>query len=159
MCSQDPSQTCSNVAAYPPVPPLNPILSKAKIHKPQGFQSVLNVRSRISFTARRSSTLRSTHRPSPRNVSPSVFAPGACTCSNVVAARMQTTPRGFEPLRAEPNGFLVHHLNHSVTVSMYQMILGSTRVVAARLLARFHLHDKPMRRYRRAMACSRRGCS
>ena len=27
------------------------------------------------------------------------------------------TPMGFEPLRAEPNGFLVHHLNHSVTVS------------------------------------------
>ena len=25
--------------------------------------------------------------------------------------------RGFEPLRAEPNGFLVHHLNHSVTLS------------------------------------------
>ena len=30
----------------------------------------------------------------------------------------KATPRGFEPLRAEPNGFLVHHLNHSVTVSM-----------------------------------------
>ena len=28
-----------------------------------------------------------------------------------------TTARGFEPLRAEPNGFLVHHLNHSVTLS------------------------------------------
>ena len=28
------------------------------------------------------------------------------------------TPRGFEPLRAEPNGFLVHLLNHSDTVSM-----------------------------------------
>jgi hypothetical protein len=27
------------------------------------------------------------------------------------------TPRGFEPLRAEPNGFLVHLLNHSDTVS------------------------------------------
>ena len=27
------------------------------------------------------------------------------------------TARGFEPLRAEPNGFLVHHLNHSVTLS------------------------------------------
>ena len=25
--------------------------------------------------------------------------------------------RGFEPLQAEPNGFLVHHLNHSVTLS------------------------------------------
>ncbi len=31
---------------------------------------------------------------------------------------VKTTPRGFEPLRAEPNGFLVHHLNHSVTVSL-----------------------------------------
>ena len=29
----------------------------------------------------------------------------------------QTTARGFELLRAEPNGFLVHHLNHSVTLS------------------------------------------
>ena len=31
-----------------------------------------------------------------------------------------TTARGFEPLRAEPNGFLVHHLNHSVTLSMWK---------------------------------------
>jgi hypothetical protein len=29
-----------------------------------------------------------------------------------------STTRGFEPLRAEPNGFLVHHLNHSVTLSL-----------------------------------------
>ena len=28
------------------------------------------------------------------------------------------TPKGFKPSRAEPNGFLVHHLNHSVTLSM-----------------------------------------
>ena len=28
------------------------------------------------------------------------------------------TARGFEPLRAEPNGFLVHHLSHSVTLSV-----------------------------------------
>ena len=33
----------------------------------------------------------------------------------------KTTPKGFEPLRAEPNGFLVHHLNHSVTVSLMVM--------------------------------------
>jgi hypothetical protein len=26
--------------------------------------------------------------------------------------------KGFEPLRAEPNGFLVHHLNHLVTLSL-----------------------------------------
>ena len=30
-----------------------------------------------------------------------------------------TTPRGFEPLRAEPNGFLVHLLSHSDTVSCH----------------------------------------
>ena len=29
----------------------------------------------------------------------------------------KTTPRGFEPLRAEPNGFLVHLLSHSDKVS------------------------------------------
>ena len=28
-----------------------------------------------------------------------------------------TTPRGFEPLRAEPNGFRVHLLSRSDTVS------------------------------------------
>ena len=32
-------------------------------------------------------------------------------------AQEVTTPRGFEPLRAEPNGFLVHLLSHSDTVS------------------------------------------
>jgi hypothetical protein len=31
--------------------------------------------------------------------------------------RSIATARGFEPLRAEPNGFLVHHLSHSVTLS------------------------------------------
>ena len=30
----------------------------------------------------------------------------------------KTTLKGFEPLRAEPNGFPVHHLSHSVTVSL-----------------------------------------
>ena len=34
-----------------------------------------------------------------------------------------STPRGFEPLRAEPNGFLVHHLSHSVTVSLNYICL------------------------------------
>ena len=29
----------------------------------------------------------------------------------------KATPRGFEPLRAEPNGFRVHLLSHSDTVS------------------------------------------
>ena len=32
-----------------------------------------------------------------------------------------STARGFEPLRAEPNGFLVHHLSHSVTLSMCKL--------------------------------------
>ena len=32
-------------------------------------------------------------------------------------AATETTPRGFEPLRAEPNGFLVHLLDRSDTVS------------------------------------------
>ena len=36
-----------------------------------------------------------------------------CELSNAAAA----TAKGFEPLWAEPNGFLVHHLNHSVTLS------------------------------------------
>ena len=34
-----------------------------------------------------------------------------------VLAPRTATARRFEPLRAEPNGFLVHHLNHSVTLS------------------------------------------
>ena len=34
------------------------------------------------------------------------------------AQRGRATPRGVEPLRAAPNGFLVHHLNYSVTVFM-----------------------------------------
>ena len=34
--------------------------------------------------------------------------------------RNKTTPRGFEPLRAEPNGFRVHLLSRSDTVSCSQ---------------------------------------
>ena len=33
-------------------------------------------------------------------------------------ATLNLTAKGFEPLRAEPNGFLVHHLNHSATLSV-----------------------------------------
>ena len=44
-----------------------------------------------------------------------------------VAAK--TTPRGFEPLRAEPNGFRVHLLNRSDTLSYgyrkHWLVLGS----------------------------------
>ena len=35
----------------------------------------------------------------------------------------QATPRGFEPLRAEPNGFRVHPLGHSGTVSCEEVQL------------------------------------
>ena len=35
----------------------------------------------------------------------------------------ETTPRGFEPLRAEPNGFRVHFLNRSDTLSLCQVAL------------------------------------
>ena len=37
-------------------------------------------------------------------------------------AKQEATPRGFEPLRAEPNGFLVHLLNHSDTVSLVRSL-------------------------------------
>jgi len=36
-------------------------------------------------------------------------------CGNT---RVHATPRGFEPLQAEPNGFRVHLLSHSDTVSV-----------------------------------------
>ena len=49
-------------------------------------------------------------------------------CDNVNA-----TARGFEPLRAEPNGFRVHHLNHSVTLSCLRMTL----IVAKKLSTYF----------------------
>jgi hypothetical protein len=43
----------------------------------------------------------------------------AC-CGFPFGGATQTTPRGFEPLRAEPNGFRVHLLNRSDTVSWQQ---------------------------------------
>ena len=43
---------------------------------------------------------------------------------NVRGRKLQTTPRGFEPLRAEePNGFLVHLLNRPDTVSCNSKLL------------------------------------
>ena len=39
-----------------------------------------------------------------------------------IIAQAQATARGFEPLRAEPNGFRVHHLNHSVTLSCQRCV-------------------------------------
>ena len=47
--------------------------------------------------------------------------------------RICSTARGFEPLRAEPNGFLFHHLNHSVTLSM--LLLMAEKAVALGLQA------------------------
>ena len=41
-------------------------------------------------------------------------------CACILSSFDNTTLRGYEHLRAEPNGFLVHHLSHSVTVSCYQ---------------------------------------
>ena len=45
----------------------------------------------------------------------------------------KATARGLEPLRAEPNGFLVHHLSHSVTLSC-GMLRSTGLVPHARLL-------------------------
>ena len=45
----------------------------------------------------------------------------------LVAMCICTTARGFEPLRAEPNGFLVHHLNHSVTLSCFLFLCLRSR--------------------------------
>ena len=39
--------------------------------------------------------------------------PATALCRKV----LKTTAAGFEPARAEPNGFLVHLLNHSDTLS------------------------------------------
>ena len=57
----------------------------------------------------------------------STCAPPVCQASQQGADLIQagdlqswsSTARGFEPLRAEPNGFLVHHLSHSVTLSLF----------------------------------------
>ena len=44
------------------------------------------------------------------------------TSSMLLRIDATSTARGFEPLRAEPNGFLVHHLNHSVTLSCHILL-------------------------------------
>ena len=51
--------------------------------------------------------------PQTHVVTPSLH-PRVTSC---LAKVHHTTPRGFEPLRAEPNGFRVHLLNRSDTVS------------------------------------------
>ena len=53
--------------------------------------------------------------------------------SNAAAA----TAKGFEPLRAEANGFLVHHLNHSVTLPVgFEPTRGDSIGLAGRRLNR-----------------------
>ena len=51
--------------------------------------------------------------------SPCVDLLSSCQSDRVdrISNLIQATPKGFEPLRAEPNGFLVHLLSHSDTVS------------------------------------------
>ena len=49
------------------------------------------------------------------------FDSGWPDLSRAPSQKMRPTARGFEPLRAEPNGFLVHHLNHSVTLSLRRL--------------------------------------
>ena len=53
--------------------------------------------------------------PGCRRAAPMCAFPVSCVAGWWLSAK--ATARGFEPLRAEPNGFLVHHLNHSVTLS------------------------------------------
>ena len=59
------------------------------------------------------------HQPdSPRPYSSCPHAAAHCVpCVAGCRLCAKTTARRCEPLRANPNGFLVHHLNHSVTLS------------------------------------------
>ena len=45
------------------------------------------------------------------------------------SAPCTSTPKGFEPLRAEPNGFLVHLLSHSDTLSWWGSV-SETHITA-----------------------------
>ena len=45
------------------------------------------------------------------------YLPDFCGSRMHGGRSIKTTPKGFEPSRAEPSGFLVHLLNHSDTVS------------------------------------------
>ena len=64
-----------------------------------------------------------------------------------------TTPRGFQPLRAEPNGFRVHLLNHSDTVALTATLCNDIHAngltpcssrccIACNLLHNVHLYDR-----------------
>ena len=51
------------------------------------------------------------------------------------SALREATPKGFEPLRAEPNGSRVHFLNHSDTVSI---VCNQSTSVQSHTLAAFY---------------------
>ena len=63
---------------------------------------------------------------------------GACPADS---EPLSPTARGFEPLRAEPNGFLAHHLSHSVRLSMvvpkHVIPSSGTHIHAERTLPRW----------------------
>ena len=60
--------------------------------------------------------------------------------TNLASKQKKTTPRGFEPLRAEPIGFLVQLLNHSDTVSaiskVFIMFFMNSNWVAAQIFVK-----------------------
>ena len=56
---------------------------------------------------------------------------------------VKATARGFEPLRAEPNGFRVHLLSHSDTLSWLNLFVGAWHYFGLRVgagVARHRLH-------------------
>ena len=60
------------------------------------------------------------------------LGPPSCSMS-----QSKATPKGFEPLRAEPNGFLVHLLSHSDKVSVAKLMISGIKFhTAVRLLFR-----------------------
>ena len=61
--------------------------------------------------------------------------------------KTKTTARGFEPLRAEPNGFRVHHLNRSVTLSLQ----SSPRHPSAAKFDRLSCFNWVLLRFRRSI--------
>jgi hypothetical protein len=80
-----------------------------------------------------------------------------------VRSATKATARGFEPLRAEPNGFLVHHLNHSVTLSVATLCIpafhrhGCVIMATSSQSTRFPAHplycDLPRHPHLASMTC------
>ena len=57
-----------------------------------------------------------------------------CVCTNFVFEEEKCAQSaGFEPARAEPNGFLVHRLNHSATTAMKILVLKCMVNIALRM--------------------------